>query len=295
MGFGAAPSTGPGKVTGAGLSAFPWALDNREGLRILLAVSAKAPHCRATGPRTRRMQPSLWAWGRTAGASEAVLGHFLGLSQRPGDTPVGLAGTGSSADCLRGNTGPWSGLGAAFDGRRVRRVRLASHLLCRFPRATCLRASPQWHFGKGQFPGRPVAGGGTDTWTLGEGAVGGPQGCMQCFVNRDFFKGPNTSMKSESHAERASRPRPSAGAPGAQRCPCLGWAWGWGLKPGTPGPHKEGCVVTGHTSLPGALPTPCVRDTCLVLCFSGQLGEKQVPASAADDRVKDEFSDLSEG
>lgn len=29
--------------------------------------------------------------------------------------------------------------------------------------------------------------------------------------------------------------------------------------------------------------------------FPGQLGEKQVPSSTSDDRVKDEFSDLSEG
>ena len=36
-------------------------------------------------------------------------------------------------------------------------------------------------------------------------------------------------------------------------------------------------------------------DWSLVLCFPGQLGEKQVPSPTSDDRVKDEFSDLSEG
>lgn len=48
----------------------------------------------------------------------------------------------------------------------------------------------------------------------------------------------------------------------------------------------------------GALPrcSPGVTgDWSLVLCFPGQLGEKQVPSPASDDRVKDEFSDLSEG
>ncbi|XP_036087087.1 zinc finger protein 276 isoform X3 [Rousettus aegyptiacus] len=42
---------------------------------------------------------------------------------------------------------------------------------------------------------------------------------------------------------------------------------------------------------PGPLPPPGLPPSGA----AGQLGEKQVPASAADDRVKDEFSDLSEG
>lgn len=38
-----------------------------------------------------------------------------------------------------------------------------------------------------------------------------------------------------------------------------------------------------------------VTRACFFFYFPGQLGEKQVPSSTSDDRVKDEFSDLSEG
>lgn len=61
---------------------------------------------------------------------------------------------------------------------------------------------------------------------------------------------------------------------------------------------KEGCVLRqGHCLLTGeeALSALNVSNQSLFFCFPGQLGEKQVPSSASDDRVKDEFSDLSEG
>lgn len=61
---------------------------------------------------------------------------------------------------------------------------------------------------------------------------------------------------------------------------------------GPQAPHGEGSVVR---QLHASLPALCVGNRSLVLCFSGRLGEKQVPSSTSDDRVKDEFSDLSEG
>lgn len=49
---------------------------------------------------------------------------------------------------------------------------------------------------------------------------------------------------------------------------------------------------TLEVSSPGEC-MPCSNEATLSL--SGQMGETQVPSSASDDRVKDEFSDLSEG
>lgn len=62
-------------------------------------------------------------------------------------------------------------------------------------------------------------------------------------------------------------------------------------------PSKEGCVLRqGHCLLTGeALSALSVSNQNLFFCFPGQLGEKQVSSSTSDDRVKDEFSDLSEG
>lgn len=61
-------------------------------------------------------------------------------------------------------------------------------------------------------------------------------------------------------------------------------------------PTGKALLSDGHTPpCWGALPALCVGNGSLVLCFSGRLGEKQVPSSTSDDRVKDEFSDLSEG
>lgn len=145
---------------------------------------------------------------------------------------------------------------------------------------------------------------------------------MQCFEDAAFLRCPETFLRAEpSHPETAGQSRwgrawlayvycqlglpvPSDasacaglwGGPvgGAALCGVLA---GGGVKfeAGDPSrPHKEGCVVTGHASLPGPLPARCFGDSHL-LCFLGQLGEKQVPSSTSDDRVKDEFSDLSEG
>lgn len=68
-----------------------------------------------------------------------------------------------------------------------------------------------------------------------------------------------------------------------------------GCEAGGPQAHKEGSVVRRPCLLAGSPAYAPVGNRSLVLCFSGQLGEKQLPSSASDDRVKDEFSDLSEG
>lgn len=70
-----------------------------------------------------------------------------------------------------------------------------------------------------------------------------------------------------------------AGAPGGE--------WIWRHR----NPRRPVMPVGSTTTLfPGV-----TGDWSLVLCFPGQLGEKQVPSPTSDDRVKDEFSDLSEG
>lgn len=78
--------------------------------------------------------------------------------------------------------------------------------------------------------------------------------------------------------------------------PCGGWSWEVvGCEAGGPQAHKEGSVVRRPCLLAGSPAYAPVGNRSLVLCFSGQLGEKQLPSSTSDDRVKDEFSDLSEG
>lgn len=51
------------------------------------------------------MGPCCRGWGKRTAVPEAVLGHFLGLSQHPSDTPVGRVDR--LLCCVVRETGPW--------------------------------------------------------------------------------------------------------------------------------------------------------------------------------------------